>query len=788
MTGGGDSDQPCLVIKGGPTDGHSHTLQNGMSVLVGSGKLAHFRVGNEEQGISLAHIKVVWDDSGISVTDNGSTSGTFVNGEPVETAVLLDGDVISFQAADSKLQPPQVLVRIPMGSVILPPPSPARMMAEAGLDMEGKSGLRLPDLSGLSLPKLSLPKISLPNISLSDISLPSLSRAPKAPPPRTGPSVGGRRPPPRRGPSVSPVLVGSVVGGLVLLAGGYFLVQRFFLSAPVVSGVSPADADTGATVTIAGKRFDPEPTRNTVWFGETSVPVVTGTEESLSVRVPEAPAAGGAVTVAVETQSGRSATVPFTIHTRLGAGGLDPEAAMPGDEVTIKGQGFLEGQASVTVAGRPAMVVGAERSALRFRMPGVGQEPGTWVPVMVRVGAQATKSIELLVGRLPVVLQSKPPRGAAGDRVTVTGRGFSAEAAGNAVTFAGVPALVLQASSNELQVIVPPARGDSVQEEAQVVVRAGGKASTNRAPFTLVRPQGGSYLLRFFPAAATETGSRMVLVASEPGPSLLLSSPEGTPSATSRAIKVAAALNGAFDQARNGLSVTFEARHEPLPGVALAGGTELLVQATQDDSAAYAAPPGTSFRAAVPSLPALADHWAALLNDCLAVFVQNEKPTRLLALSSRGRALFELRSAMGWRAGSGIPTERVATLSPDLYQKVREASLFVGGAGQGSPAAAVEGAWEGQMEDAAGSRAIVVRLSALGTGLSGRLTNRTSALSMDVALRDISFKGNVLRFTLPAGAATRIFVGNVAGSSVAGTLHASANGPVVGSFSLKNVP
>ena len=788
MTGGADSDQPSLVIKGGPTDGHSHTLQNGMSVLVGSGKLAHFRVGSEESGISLAHVKITWDESGISVTDNGSASGTFVNGEPVETAVLLDGDVITFQAPDSRLDAPRVLVRIPAGSVILPPPSVERMMLEAGPDTGGKSGLKLPDLSALSLPKLSLPKISLSDISLPDISLPGLSRAPKAPPPRTGPPVRGRRPPPRRGPSVSPVLVGSLVGGLALIVGGYFLAQRLLFSAPVVSGVTPANADTGATVTIAGKRFDPEPTRNTVWFGETSVPVVTGTEESLSVRVPEAPATGGAVKIAVETQSGRSATIPFTIRTTLGAGGLDPEAAMPGDEVTIKGQGFLEGQVSVTVAGRSAQVVGAERSALRFKMPGVGQEPGTWVPVMVRVGGQATRPIELLVGRLPVVLKSNPPRGSAGDRVTVSGRGFAGEAAGNAVTIAGAPALVLQASPGELQVIVPPARGDSVQEEAQVVVRAGGKTSTNRAPFTLVRPQGGAYLLRFFPAAATETGSRMVLVASEAGPSLLLSSPESAPSATSRAIKAAAALNGAFDQARNGIAVTFEARHEPSPGVAIAGGTELLVQTTPDDSAAYAAPPGTSFRVGAPSLPALADHWAALLNDCLAVFVQNEKPMRLLALSPRGRALLELRSALGWRAGSGIPTERIATLPPDLYQKVRDASLFVAGAGEGAPAAAVEGTWEGQMEDAAGPRAIVVRLSAAGTGLSGRLTSQTSALSMEVALRDVSFKGNVLRFTLPAGAGTRIFVGTVAGSTLAGTLHATANGPAVGSFRLKNVP
>jgi hypothetical protein len=119
---------------------------------------------------------------------------------------------------------------------------------------------------------------------------------------------------------------------------------------------------------------------------------------------------------------------------------------------------------------------------------------------------------------------------------------------------------------------------------------------------------------------------------------------------------------------------------------------------------------------------------------------------------------------------------------------VREASLVIGGAGQGAAAAAVEGTWEGRMEDNAGPRAIVVRLRAEGSALTGRLVNQTSALSAEVALKEVSFKGNVLRFTLPAGAATRIFVGNVTGSTVTGTLHAAANGPPVGSFTLRNVP
>jgi hypothetical protein len=72
--------------------------------------------------------------------------------------------------------------------------------------------------------------------------------------------------------------------------------------------------------------------------------------------------------------------------------------------------------------------------------------------------------------------------------------------------------------------------------------------------------------------------------------------------------------------------------------------------------------------------------------------------------------------------------------------------------------------------------------------IEGKLTNRSLALTMEVALRDVSFDGGVLTFVLPAGTATRTFRGKVAGSSITGTLHATPAGPAIGTFSLRNEP
>ena len=106
---------PTLVIEGGPLDGASLELSEGSSMIVGSGRLANFRV--DHPNIELALVKVTWDIDGISMIDNGSRDGTWVNGEPVETAALLDGDVITFVAPGLKEGVPRVRIAIPEGSV-----------------------------------------------------------------------------------------------------------------------------------------------------------------------------------------------------------------------------------------------------------------------------------------------------------------------------------------------------------------------------------------------------------------------------------------------------------------------------------------------------------------------------------------------------------------------------------------------------------------------------------------------------------------------------------------------
>lgn len=770
-----EPDGPSLIVEGGPIDGFVYPLNPGTSILVGSGRLAQLRVGSDEVG--AAHIRVTWDDNGIAVTDNGSVTGTFVNGEQIETALLMDKDLITFAPAGTKgVQAPKVRVRIPAGSVMIAP-APPEPVAEksdkpAAADpkrpflpkvhntaRKPRGGFSLPDLSSLSLPSFSLPSISLPSL-----------------------------------PSVSPKAIGAAVGALVLLIAGVLLLQRFFFSAPVVTAIQPAESQPGLMVTITGKRFDPEAAKNHVHFGDQSVTAVASTGATLTVSVPEAPATGGQLSLVVETPGGRSKPVPFVIDTPLRVTGFEPEAALPGQEVTAKGAGFAEGPATVTVAGKAAEVVEARRDGLRFKVPDLEAPEGTVVPVLVRVGKEAARPAELILGRLPIVLAASPARGGPGDKVVLKGRGFASDAAGNAVTFAGVPALVLSASPRELSVLAPNTGLERIENQAPVVVSAGGQASTNQAFFTVVRPAGSTFTLRFYPAAVAAGNATQAFVASDMGPVFLLASPAGAPSLIERAVRSAAALNAAFDRALTGQAVVFEGRAQPAPGIGIVGSPDLVAAATPEDAAAYGAS-GTAGLAPA----ALAAHWAALANDYLAVFVKGEKPFQVLAVSPLGRSLVDLRTALAPRPGAPISTERVAGLSPDLLSRLRMAALGPGGgsgagaggdAGPGHGAAAVlEGQWDGEMQDQnAAPKPITVRLQVAGPRIEGKLTNRSLTISMDVALRDVSFTGGVLSFTLPAGNATRTFRGKVAGSSITGTLHATPTGPSVGTFKLRNEP
>jgi hypothetical protein len=622
-------EMPTVHVEGGPIDGHSMPLSQGTSLIVGSGRLAHLRLDHPQ--IELAHIKITWDDIGIAMTDNGSRYGTWVNGEKVETAGLIDGDVITFAPADADPPAPRVRVRIPKGSVPEPPPLPPEPAGEAAGSAAAAS--RAP-----ATPRGPRPRRARRRRAL-DISLPE------------------------------PRILGLGAGGLVVLLGLGWLAARLISGsdAPSLSAVQPVQAEAGQKVTVTGSGFAPDAAANTVWFGDRSAPAESVAGETLQTTVPPGVPAGS-VAVTVETAGGRSGAVSLQVVPTLAATELDPAGALPGDPVVLQGQGFDGEGATVSVGGVPAKVLGATATTLRFEMPAIEAAPGTFQPVVATVSGRPTNPLQIALGRLPLVVSLNPPEARTGDRVRIEGVGFPEEPAAAQVTFDGVRALVVSCAPREMTVVAPLVPGTTPQTVTSVVVRSGDKASSGDVRYPIVRIASGTYVARFFAGAGEPGTADSASLASALGPVLLL----GGKQAPARAVQAARALNDLLARPREH-ALVFAAQDKPEAGIGVEGAPALLLETTAADAAVYAAA-----RGAPPTTAALARWWAALLTDYVAIVSGPEAPAAVAAIDARSGATFaELRRALPWQYRSGVANERVAALPEPVRARMREVMLAV---------------------------------------------------------------------------------------------------------------
>jgi hypothetical protein len=387
-------------------------------------------------------------------------------------------------------------------------------------------------------------------------------------------------------------------------------------------------------------------------------------------------AAPGPVEVAVETRAGRSTSARVVVLAPLRVASLDPPGALPGDEVVVSGSGFGDGPA-VTVGGQAAEIVKAEAGAVRFKMPALTGAPGSTHPVVVAAGGRAAAPVPIYLGRLPLVSGYEPVKGVAGDLVRVRGAGFAAEA--TAVSFDGVPALVVAGDAGQLLVVVPAAARAQAEALVPVVVQTGGRTSTDAPAFAIQRLVEGAWVPRFVAGAVGEGGRvGQATVGTELAPVLLLSAKGESRSAGERALSVARALNAAVDRARTGQAVAFEAREDPEVAVGLVGAPDRVLRVHPEDAAAYETPPGLPARGAPPTEMALAQHWAALLTDTVAIGTSGARPRTTVDLGPPWTPAFAaLRTALPWQYGLGVSSARVVAAPAELRKRLREAALRV---------------------------------------------------------------------------------------------------------------
>ena len=89
--GGGYQQQLTASISMDDGSGRNYQLTDGTHVI-GRGQDSAFRL--PDTGVSRRHFEISWDGHQATLTDLGSTNGTTVNGNPVQSWQLNDGDVI----------------------------------------------------------------------------------------------------------------------------------------------------------------------------------------------------------------------------------------------------------------------------------------------------------------------------------------------------------------------------------------------------------------------------------------------------------------------------------------------------------------------------------------------------------------------------------------------------------------------------------------------------------------------------------------------------------------------
>jgi hypothetical protein len=779
VTHNSEAPAPSLLVAGGAFDGQGLAIGGKSGERrIGSGPSCHLRL--ELPNVSPVHAILRWDEHGVSIQDLGSTHGTFVNGEQIETpADLGDGDRV-FLGIPGAPDSARLVLSLPDQPGRFPAPPVPYVEEDSDTDVTVE-----PILDGEPQPTASAPAppaaktrpaagareeySEQPEIVGAErerhVSVPA---RPAAPPLRIRPAA--------RQPSALRLLL-VAAGALLLGAGAFVVLHRMQPKPPVLLTLSPPKAEPGQTVLLMGSSFEPSAEGNVVTFGDLPAEVASASATELSVVVPPGLPAGdekGQHPVRVKARQLTSNALFFRAYLGPRVSAFEPDVAMPGDEVRAIGENFNE-TTKVAVGGEVAPVLSVEPSSLRFRVPNIAVPQGQIASVQVQVGRNSARLASLIIGRLPLVLEIVPPRGQPGERVTIKGRGFTAGAARvrfePAWSGAG-EAPILALSPHEMSVLVPGAGSLSASADATLSVRVADVGTSPPVPFSVPRPSASVFMPRFFGEVVAGSEGRRLLVATELGPLLLLSAADPRALAQ-RAAGVIASLNSLMEGGP-GRSVGFEAREKPEPAVVAGGQAVPVVVATEADAAGYAEPipPYEAAPAAAPTPRAVARYWAALLHDYFALFVQRQRPNRVVEITPRGRALLDLFADAERRGeGAGVPPAMVAALSPAQRLALAGMALRIPGEGAGSSGAAVAGRWDGTMEEAGQpQRRVQVRLKPEGAGISGSFTTQWGGVAMEIPLEGATYKAGALGFRVSLGGKPRQFAGTVEGRAIAGTI------------------
>lgn len=289
----------------------------------------------------------------------------------------------------------------------------------------------------------------------------------------------------------------SAVG--VWLACGQAAVA-FAQTRPMIERIVPTAGPPGTRVRIEGRGFS---RGLRVLFNERPVTPTEVLPERITVTVPD-DARSGRFVLAAGTDETESPET-FRVTERLPAPvvrSVEPAAAAPGMEVTIRGENFAARPSdnSVRVGNVPMVVRAGDSGALRVIIP----DGATSGPVFVRTaGGEARSGGELTLSARLTVREMVPPAIAPGGHVLLRGAGFSPTPALDHVTLGGRPVRVVRATPTELELEIPV---DGATGTIAVEVPSAGRYETAHRLFV-----GPAPVVRVMEPTSGAPGARVTL-------------------------------------------------------------------------------------------------------------------------------------------------------------------------------------------------------------------------------------------------------------------------------------
>ncbi|MDH7445617.1 IPT/TIG domain-containing protein [Aquimarina sp. 2201CG14-23] len=215
----------------------------------------------------------------------------------------------------------------------------------------------------------------------------------------------------------------------------------------VISSVEPSFGDIGSMITIIGVNFSPVPSNNRVSFNGIRASVSSATKTELKVTVPE-----GATTGPISV--GKIITVEGPVFSIVSAPQITEVnviGAAVGETIIISGANFGATISDNTVSfnGTEAEIVSASNTEIIVIVPEGATTGPLTVEVMGQIGTLEVFNIA------PEIISFNPESGIANDEITITGTNFNTDPNINNVSFNGVLATVISATTTELVVSVP---------------------------------------------------------------------------------------------------------------------------------------------------------------------------------------------------------------------------------------------------------------------------------------------------------------------------------------------